>query len=335
MDNLLQKAADAVDSNHLAEAIRSYVAVLAIYDNTPGDQPKLRADKASSELAKIGGMLSLEPGSDWVDSSGSQTTASTRTVGKPEGRVPSVYLFENFGTGKSPVADAPIYFQFVKNTGSLVSIVSTDAFGKANTNLASLQEPGSAAVIRAYPLFTVRGKTYAFTGAFRDFSYLPPANVARVFALASSELGLSDNPQILDSTVTALAPSGLQLAPFNGKLAAESFKRAFGGDSRALATLGIGADTPYAAFVLVEVQPARQMELNGVKYNIFTASADITFRLVRSDGTAVLAIPLHPVKGQGGTKEAAVADAYRRAAAALTPALDDHMDELKTDLQLK
>jgi len=332
MDALFQRASDAADSNHLAEAIRSYVAVLAIYDAHPGAEEKARADRAAAELARIGGRLSLEPGSEWVDSSGTQTAASTRGVGKAEGRSPSVYLFENFGTGKSPVADAPIYFQFVKNSGSLVSLVSTDAFGKANTTLASLGAAGAEAVVRAYPLFTARGKTFAFTGVFRDFSYLPPANVARVFALASSELGSSDNPQILDASVAALKPVGLQLVPVNGMLEADSFRRAFGGDMTALASLGIGKEAPYAAFILVEVEPVRQMELGGVKYNIFTAVADITFRLVRADGSVVMALPLNPVKGQGGTREAAVADAYRRAADALVPALDAKVDTLKETL---
>ncbi len=78
------------------------------------------------------------------------------------------------------------------------------------------------------------------------------------------------------------------------------------GKSKALASLGVDAGSPYAAFVLVEVAPSRQMELNGKKYNIFTAAARLNFRLVRSDGSIVYSLPIDEIKGQGGTQEAAV-----------------------------
>ncbi|MGO8694172.1 MAG: hypothetical protein ACLQMF_10955 [Rectinemataceae bacterium] len=329
MDTLLQKAVEASDSNHLAEAIRSYVAVLALADQTRSPEGQIRADRATAELSRIGQTLSLEPGSEWVDANGTQIGASTRSAGRADGRSPSVYLYENFGTGKSPIGDAPIHFQFIKNSGSIVSTVSTDAFGKANTTLASLGDPGSEAVIRAFPVFVARGKTYSFSNVFRDFVYLPPANVARVFAMASSELGNDDNPQILDVAIKALKPSGLQLAPFDGALDTDAFRRAFGGDTKALTALGVGAEVPYAAFISVEIAPARQIVLDGVAYNIFTALADVTFRLMRSDGTVVMALPLAPIKGQGGTKESAIADAYLRASDALASALEERMPGIR------
>jgi hypothetical protein len=332
MDTLLRKAGDASDSDHLAEAIRAYVAVLALADQAQSQEGQTRADRAAAELSRIGQKLSLEPGSEWVDANGTQIAASTRSAGKAEGRSPSVYLYENFGTGKSPVGDVPIRFQFVKNSGSIVSTVSTDAFGKANTTLASLGDQGSEAVIRAFPVFVSGGKTYAFSSVFRDFVYLPPANVARVFAMASSELGNEDNPQILDAAIRALKSSGLQLAPFEGDRDSDTFRRAFGGDTKALAALGIGADSPYAAFISVEVAPARQIVLDGVEYNIFTALADVTFRLMRSDGTVVMALPLAPVKGQGGSKEAAIADAYRRASKALASALENRAPGIRESI---
>src|SRR5208283_506610 len=105
--------------------------------------------------------------------------------------------------GKSPVADAPVYFQFIKNSGSLVAFVTTDAYGKANTTVASIDEPGKDAIIRASPVFKARGKTYAFQTVFRDFAYLPPANVVKILALESSELGVSDNPRSVDAAATA------------------------------------------------------------------------------------------------------------------------------------
>ena len=330
MDGLLAKARDSADSNHLSEAIRGFVSVIAVYDEGPSPERRAKAETAAAELAKIGGRLSLEPAGEWVDPKGTQLAGATRSAGKEGGLNPAVYLFESFGMGKSPVPDASIYFEFVKNAGSLVQLVTTDAYGKANTTIARIDEPGKEAVVRAYPLFRARGKAYAFKSVFRDFAYLPPANVAKVAALESSELGAADNPQVVDALISALKPLGLQLSPLNGKLAPEAFRQAFGGDAKALADLGGGAS--YTAFVLAEVADIRQMELNGVKYNIFTAATKLTFRLVRADGTAVYALPLEAVKGQGGTREAAVADGFKRAREAMVPAIQRSLPAMQDAL---
>ena len=331
--SLMDKARAAIDSNHLAEGIRSYVSVIAIHEESPSPATKALADAAASELARIGARLSIEPGSEWVDAKGGQLAGASRAVGKEGALSPSVYLYENFGAGKSPVADAPIYFEFARNSGSVVSLVTTDAYGKANTTIARLDEPGKEALVRAYPLFRARGRTYAFKSVFRDFSFLPPANVARIVALETGEFGATDNPQVVDALASVLKPLGLQFVPYNGKLAQDSFRRAFGGDRAALSSFGAVAEEPYAAFVLVEVSPTRQMELNGKKYNIFTAEAAATFRLVRSDGTIVFALPLDRLKGQGGTPEAAVQDALRRAREALSPELEKRLPAIKAALE--
>jgi hypothetical protein len=332
MGDYLAKAQDAADSNHLAEAIRSYVTVLALAEENPSPEAETKAKEAAAQLASIGTRLSLEPSSDWLDPKGTQIAGDARKLGNDEGLSPAVYLFENFGTGKSPVADAPIYFSFVTNTGSLVSFVTTDAYGKANTTVAKLDEPGKDAVIRAYPVFKARGKSYAFQSVFRDFAYLPPAKVLRVLALESSDAGPIDNPGAVDAVASVLKETGLEILPFNAKLAPEGFHKAFGGDAKALASLGVGPSSPYAAFVLVEVAPARQMELNGKKYNIFTAAASISFRLVRSDGSIVYSLPIDGVKGQGGTAEASVSDAFRRSRDAIGPELRKRLDGIRDSL---
>ncbi len=107
MSAYLSKAQDAADSNHLAEAIRSYVTVLAIADENPSPDAKAKADRASAELARIGTSLTLEPASEWVDPKGTQIAGSSRSLGKEGGLSPAVYLFENFGMGKSPVGRCP------------------------------------------------------------------------------------------------------------------------------------------------------------------------------------------------------------------------------------
>ncbi len=330
MDALLSSAREAADSNHLSEAIRGYISVIAIYEEAPSAARKAKAEVAAAELAKIGGRLSLEPSNEWMDPAGTQLAALTRGVGKDKALNPSVYLFESFGMGKSPVPDAPIYFEFVKNSGSMVQMVTTDAYGKANTTVARIDSPGAEAVVRAYPLFRARGKIYAFKSVFRDFAYLPPSNVAKVAALETSELGATDNPQVVDTVIASLKTAGLQLSPYNGKLAPETFILAFGGDAQAFADFGAGAS--YTAFALVEAADIRQTELNGVKYNIFTTMTKVTFRLVRSDGTVVYTLPLDSIKGQGGTREAAVSDGYKRARDALGPAIQRDLAAIRNAL---
>jgi len=74
------------------------------------------------------------------------------------------------------------------------------------------------------------------------------------------------------------------------------------------------------------------MELGGKKYNIFTAAVKASFRLVRADGTVVYALPLDPIKGQGGTREAAVADGFRRVREALSPAIEAAVPRIREAL---
>lgn len=87
MNVYLSKAQDAADSNHLSEAIRSYVTVLALADESPSPEAKATADQATAALARIGTRLTLEPSSEWVDSNGAQIAGSSRSLGQ-EGGLP-------------------------------------------------------------------------------------------------------------------------------------------------------------------------------------------------------------------------------------------------------
>jgi hypothetical protein len=74
------------------------------------------------------------------------------------------------------------------------------------------------------------------------------------------------------------------------------------------------------------------MELNGKKYNIFTVAATVNFRLVRANGSIVYTLPLDGIKGQGGTKEAAVADAYKRASDSVGSELQKRLQVIQDSL---
>jgi hypothetical protein len=332
MDSYLSKAGDAEDSNQLSEAIRSYVTVLALAEESPSSDAKSRTDAAQAALSRIGTSLSLEPGSEWVAPNGSQIAGGARNLGKDGGLSPSVYLYQSFGSGKSPVADAPIFFQFVKNAGSLVSFVTTDTYGKANTTVASVDQAGSEALIRACPVFKARGKSYMFQSVYRDFAYLPPANIIKVMALESSELGPGGKASTVDPVASALKEAGFEVQIEEARPDDANFRKAYAGDVKALAALGIDASAPYAAFVLVDVAGAKQMELNGKKYNIFTAAATVNIRLLRSDGSVAFSLPVDGVKGQGASSEAAVQDAFKRAGDSVGPELRRRMQDLQDAL---
>lgn len=323
----------AMDANHLSEGIRSFVAVLALAKEEGSAEAARLGSQAEAELIRIGNRLSLEPGEAWLSPAGSLVSGSARSVGKEGALQPAVYLFENWGSGKSPIPDAPIRFEFVRGAGVLTASAATDAFGRANANLTRLDPPGSEAVIRAYPAFTARGYTYAFRNVQRDFSYLPPSNVAKIVALERSPEGASQNPQVLDAVASILKGAGLATAPLDGKLLGSGFDKFFGGDPSSLRSLAGASGASYFAFVLSETSTARQMEYGGKKYNIFTSDCKTTLRMIRDDGTIVFALPLDVVRGQGGTPQAAVDDAFRKAGDALTTALNAKLADIRAALR--
>ena len=326
---LLEIGKSAQDSNHPTEAIRSYVTVLALSREEGTEEAKRLGAQAEAELVRIGNRLSLEPGEGWITPDGSQAAGASRSVGKEGSLQPAVFLFENFGTAKSPVADAPIRFEFVRGSGVLTASASTDTYGRANAILSRLDTPSGEAVIRAYPAFTVRGFTYAFRSVQRDFSYLPPSNVAKVVALERGPDGAVQNPQVLDSVASILKGAGLSPSPLDGKLLGTGFDRAFGGDPASVRALAASAGASYFAFVVSEASPARQLEYGGKKYNIFTSDCKTTIRIIRDDGTIVFALPLDPIRGQGGTSTAAVSDAFLKAREALTGELNRRLAEIR------
>ena len=333
MSKLLDSGRAAVDSNHLTEGIRAFVAVMALGETERSPEGARLAAEAEAELVRIGTRLSLEPGEAWVSPDGKQISGSCRSIGKEGALQPSVYLFENWGSGKSPIPDAPIRFEFVRGGGVLTASAATDMYGRANAALSRLDSPSSEAVVRAYPSFTVRGFTYSFKAVQRDFAYLPPSNLAKIVALERGPEGVSANPQVLDAVASVLKEAGLETAPLNGKLLGADFDRAFSGDPAALRTLSASAGASYFAFVLSEASPPRQMEYGGKKYNIFSCDCKSTLRLVRDDGTIVYALPLTGIKGQGGTAQAAVSDSFAKARESLVSRLNGSIGEIRRSLE--
>lgn len=329
MERLLSSGKAALEANHLSEGIRSFVAVLALGEENPSAQASRLRDEAEAQLVRIGTRLSLEPGELWIGPDGSQVAGSCRSVGKEGALNPAVLLFENWGSGKSPVADASIRFEFVRGGGALTAVVATDVYGRANAILSRLDSPSSDAVVRAVPVFTERGYTYAFHAARRDFSYLPPSNVARVVALERGANGVASNSQTLDYVASVLKSAGLAAAPLEGKLPGGAFDRAYEGDPTAIRALASASGASFIAFVVSDASAPRQTEYGGKKYNIFTSECRTTLRILRDDGTLVFTLPLGNIRGQGGTPQAATADAFAKARSSLASELNKRIEEIR------
>jgi len=305
IDALIGKARASIDANHLSEGIKFYISALA---RATKAGKRSRADELTGTLNAIGARLTVEPHESWLAPDGSQKTASSRSAARGEGLMPAVYLYESYGFAKSAVPDAFIRFEFISNDGKLNESVATDAKGLANTGITSLAAPGKDAVVRAYPVFTAEGYSYAFKSVFRDFSFVAPPNLALVAVMEKTPAGESANPRVLDAVASSLKPLGVEVVPFNGVLASARFNAAFGGDASALAALAGSVKAGYFALVHVDVAAPSRMEYGGKVYNIFIANAKATLRIVRLDGTVVFAKPVDGIRGQGGTEQASIDD---------------------------
>lgn len=325
----LEKAREAQDNNHLTEAIQAYITVLSIAAGNPGSTAAADAARAAeTELTRIGTRLSIEPQEVWLDPSGKQISGSTRSIGKETSLQPAVYLYENFGSGKAPIPDAPIFFEFVENSGIMNGFVSTDAFGRANTALLKVADSSKPATVRATPVFKSRGYAYAFKTAMRDFNYLPPSNTVLALSLSRSELGNVPNSLTTDIIAPQLKAIGLQVLPLAGQLRQESFLSALQGDTASIASLLSQAKAGYLLLVFVELDSIKQYEYQGKLYNMYSAYGKANLRLMRPDGTIVFSFAIERIKGDGGTRAKAVDSAYIQAHDGLSKGLNSHLQTI-------
>lgn len=320
IDTLMAKARESIEANRLAEGMQFYISALGRASRAG---MKARMEELTGIINTTGAKLTIEPHESWITSDGSQRAGDVRSAARGEGLMPTVYLYESYGFGKSVVPDAMIRFEFVNNEGKLNDTVRTDPRGMANTTISSVASPGRDATVRAFPIFSSEGYTYALRTVFRDFSYLAPPNIALVMALERTPSGFNENPRVLDAVASSLKPLGVQTISYNGIMASERFMAAFGGDRNALASFAGSIKPGYFALLLVEVGSPVQMQLQGRLYNIFTATGKATIRIVRADGTIVFAEAKDGIRGQGGSIQAAIDDCLVKIRSDMTTLLGD------------
>jgi hypothetical protein len=326
IDALMVKAKESLEANRLAEGMQFYISALGRASRAG---IKNRTEELTGIINATGAKLTIEPHEGWIANDGSQRAGDVRSAARGEGLMPTVYLYESYGFGKSVVPDAMIRFEFVNNEGKLNDTVRTDPRGMANTIISSIASPGRDATVRAFPIFSAEGYTYALRTVFREFSYLAPPNIALVMALERTPSGFNENPRVLDAVASSLKPLGVQTISYNGVMAPERFMSAFGGDSNALAAFTGSSNPGYFALLFVEVGPPVQMQLQGRVYNIFTATGKATIRIVRADGTIIFAEAKDGIRGQGGSEQAAIDDCLVKIRSDMTTLLETRAEAIQ------
>jgi hypothetical protein len=328
LDNGLRK----IEQGAISEGISQLVAVLAEAEAGGGVSGDSRGivSTAETELAKIGAALEMEAGTEWMDENKNQLSASASEAGSGSFLNPSVILTCNFGTGKVLVTGAPITFQFVQGTGLLTGLVSTNSYGQASCSIARIDNPNRETIVRASLEYRAGGYSYPFSGAVRDFVYVPPARKAAIVVLERAGQKIQDDPLILDAVYERLKGLSFDFSQYNGVLLGEQFARVFGGDPEAIKTMGLDREVSYLVLVLDDGYYVNQVELNGRTYNIFKSRTSATTRIIRvSDGKIMYSAKVQAVAGQGGSEEEAVLDGFRNAAQAMAEKLEADYPEIE------
>ena len=258
MGAYLSKAQDAADSNHLAEAIRSYVPCSPSPRRAPRPTPRPRLTRPRPQLARIGTRLSLEPASEWLDAKGTQMAGrreEPRQGQRPLARRVPLRELRDGQVARRRRSDLSSNSQELAAPSS--SFVTTDAYGKANTTVAKLDEPGKDAVIRAYPRLQVPGKMLRVPGRIQGLRL--PAARQRHQGPRPRELRVGLERQSRHRRLGGRRSSSRRASrsfPSTPSSRPTTSAGPTAATPRPSRSLGIDAASPYAAFVLVDVARA-------------------------------------------------------------------------------
>lgn len=340
LQKYLDEAYTKMDQGLISEAILNFVTILSEVSRTKttSDDAKQFAKSAEEELNKIGTALSLSAAVEWMDQDKNQVSGSTLDVGTPNARGPSVTLTYSYGGTKTVVTGAPVMFEFLKGEGVLVTPVTTNEYGQANTTVTSLADVRTENIVRATVSYRVKGYAYTFKGASRDFAYVPPVKKASILVLERATMDdggtyVSTEPVILDRTFNVLKKIDFQYTPYNGKLLGDLYLKVFGGDNPSIKALGLEEGVAYLVMVLSDAYYVKQVELNGKKYELYKSKTNGTMRVIRTaDGAILYSGTVQSVDGQGNTAQKAVIDGFRMTADKMAQKLDADIKEISRTL---
>jgi len=167
----------------------------------------------------------------------------------------------------------------------------------------------------------------------REFTYLPPAMTAGVIVYENSEFGTSASSQTADFLGQKLKNIGLDVQPFNASDLEKVFLSAFSGDAASVRLLSRGSKISYFALVYTDCYQIKQVSYNGKTFELYTAQAKSTMRIVREDGTLLFTIPLDSVKSDGNSREAAKEKVFKVAREKLLSELDRSLSAIKSSIE--
>jgi len=329
MQEYLANGKDKIEYGSVSEGIKQLVSVLAEQAAlaSASDEAVRIAKEAEAELTKIKATLSMEVEPTlWMDKSMNQRAGTTIDL-TPQ---PSIILTINTGLGRSLIANAPIFFKFIKGNGILSGIVNTNDYGQANCKIVRFDNPKEENIIRASLMYKEKGFSYEFEGLLRDFIYAPPTRNATILVLERSEIGFAQDPRLSDVVFNSVKDIDFEFTMYNGNLASNNFMKVFSGDKSAIAKLGLEEGVSYLIVVFADCYQVSQMEFEGKKYNMYLSEGNTTARVIRTvDGKVmydkkIVRDHAHSKNGQGASKEKAIKNVMDLAA-------DEMADLLKKD----
>lgn len=321
INSYLTKAKEALDMNHLEEAVKLYISAL------------MRAEKYSVQekiqeitdiLNKVGAKFTIEPGDVWKSTTEKPVTGNSFWAAQAKGIMPALYIYENFGFGKSPLQDVSIRFEFIENNGALVPTVFSDAKGFVSTTISGIQDPKKTVRIRAYPIVTNEGYSYAFKAVYYDFVYIPSPFVVLVYTMEKAGSAVGTYTRNMETISQTLKTVPLQPVVMQEAVNANNFLAALQGDvSRITAAQELNPDV-YALFYIEIKEPYQY----SASYKIFLCTGTVTVRFITKDGVVLSSLVLTDIKGSGRDGASAIESCRNEIAAALEQRLTQEAQKL-------
>lgn len=325
INTYLKKAQEALDMNHLHEAVKLYISAL------------LRAEKYAVQgkiqeitdiLNKVGAKFTIEPSDVWKSNAEKPITGNSFWAAQAKGIMPALYIYENFGFGKSPLQDVPIRFEFIENNGTLVPTVFSDAKGFATTTISGIQDPKRAVRIRAFPIVTNEGYSYAFKTVYYDFIYIPAPFVVLVYTMEKVGSSVGTYARNMETISQTLKTVPLQPVLMQEAVNANNFLAALQGDvSKITVPKALNPDL-YALFYIEIKEPYQY----SASYKIFLCMGSVTVRIMTRDGGVLTSMVLTDIKGSGRDEASAIESCRNEIATALEQRIAQDVQKLYRDI---
>lgn len=335
IEERLQGARQKQRYGDLAFALQSYAEVIQQLKGVsqPGAADLRRQALQWMKEAEKNMTLIVEQ--DWLDDQGSQKTPTLDALINGSSLLPSVVLTTD--NGRFAVADIPIHFYTLRGEARTSPYVLTDSGGKARCPVSGVSPETEELVIRSVVEFQTPHGAYTLEDVFLDFTYLPSNNQILFLHGAWREEAPVNASVVANALGEAASLDDWDLSFIESPTQADRILQAFQGDPDALEGIGQGMGGTYALIVVSRINEVRQVSYQGQSFQLYTALAESSLRLIRiSDGAVIQTYDVESTQqGQGGTPDLAVSEAWKALAqkwkeegAALNKSLQEALEGL-------